>query len=539
MFRTFPRVPVTAYFLLLFIAFAPLRAADDPSAKEDMRASLRKFTAFYNVVEQNFADKVNADKAIYKGAIPSMLRTLDPHSNFFDPSAYALLREEQEGRYFGVGMLVGAPEGKVIVMYPFENSPAYKAGLRPGDAILAVNDKSTEGLDIPAVSSMLKGPQGTPVQIEIGRPGEPKPLYFTVTRGAVPRESVTYAFWYRPGIAYIKIESFNENTSHEFDQALNKLGESSIEGLILDLRDNGGGILQEAVAVSEHFLKKGQMIVSHHGRASADTKFIAKRGEKGREYPIVVLVNRGTASAAEILTGALQDHDRAWVLGEQTFGKGLVQAPYPLSENTALLLTIARYYTPSGRLIQRDYSHRSFYEYYSRLQGHNNAKDMKKTDSGRTVYGGDGITPDERFAEAQVGPYGSVVAANLGTFFYAVDYFGTHSTKLERNWKPDDAMMTSFRSFLENRGITATDAEFAADKEWLRERLREELFVTAFSKERAEQVQLENDPELARAINSMASSRALLQRPRPTLASKAPSKPNRLARLFHQEQGQE
>src|SRR5581483_10386263 len=349
MFRTFPRVPVTAYFLLLFIAFAPLRAADDPSAKEDMRASLRKFTAFYNVVEQNFADKVNADKAIYKGAIPSMLRTLDPHSNFFDPSAYALLREEQEGRYFGVGMLVGAPEGKVIVMYPFENSPAYKAGLRPGDAILAVNDKSTEGLDIPAVSSMLKGPEGTQVQIRVGRQGSDKPLFFNVTRGEVPRESVTYAFWYRPGIAYIKLESFNENTSHELDQALNKLGENNIDGLILDLRDNGGGILQEAVAVSEHFLKKGQTIVSHHGRSSAETKFFAKKGEKGREYPIVVLVNRGTASAAEILTGALQDHDRAWVLGEQTFGKGLVQAPYPLSDNTALLLTIARYYTPSGR----------------------------------------------------------------------------------------------------------------------------------------------------------------------------------------------
>src|SRR5579884_1268368 len=532
MLRTCPRVLVPVSLFLVCAALAPVRAAEDSSSKEDMRNSLKKFTSFYDLIENNFADKVDADTAIYKGAIPSMLRTLDPHSNFFDPTAYALLREEQAGRYYGVGMLVGAPEGRVIVMYPFENSPAWKAGLRPGDVIEAVNDKSTDGLDIPAVSSMLKGPEGTQVQIRVGRQGSDKPLFFNVTRGEVPRESVTYAFWYRPGIAYIKLESFNENTSHEFDQALNKLGENNIEGLILDLRDNGGGILQEAVAVSEHFLRKGQAIVSHHGRASTETKFFVKKGERGRGYPIVVLVNRGTASAAEILTGALQDHDRAWVLGEQTFGKGLVQAPYPLSENTALLLTIARYYTPSGRLIQRDYSHRSFYEYYSRLQGHNNAKDMKKTDSGRTVYGGDGITPDEKFTEATVGPYGSTVAANLGAFFYAVDYFGTHPTKLDRSFRPDDAMMTSFRTFLEGRGITATDAEFAADKEWLRERLREELFVTAFSKERAEQVALENDPELGRAVRSMVQSRALLARKPQTMASRQ----SRIARLFHQEQ---
>jgi carboxyl-terminal processing protease len=532
MLRTFPRVLVSLSLFVVCSALAPLRAAEDPSSKEDMRASLKKFTAFYDLIENNFADKVDVDAAIYKGAIPSMLRTLDPHSNFFDPSAYALLREEQAGRYYGVGMLVGAPEGKVIVMYPFENSPAYKAGIRPGDIIEAVNDKSTDGLDIPAVSSMLKGPEGTQVQIKVGRPGSEQPLFFNVTRGEVPRDSVTYAFWYRPGIAYIKLESFNENTSHEFDQALNKLGENNIEGLILDLRDNGGGILQEAVAVSEHFLKKGQTIVSHHGRSSAETKFYAKKGEKGREYPIVVLVNRGTASAAEILTGALQDHDRAWVLGEQTFGKGLVQAPYPLSDNTALLLTIARYYTPSGRLIQRDYSHRSFYEYYSRLRGHNNVKDMKKTDTGRTVFGGDGITPDEHYNESQLDSYASTVTANLGTFFYAVNYFSSHPSKLDAKWRPDDAMMTDFRKYLEGRGITATDAEFTGDRDLLRERLREEMFVTAFSKERAEQVELENDPELQRAFGSMVQSRALLARKPLTVASKQ----SRISRLFRQEQ---
>ena len=512
------RVLLTAVLCLSPVVAQSRPATASPS--DDLQPSLKKFTAFLSAVEQNFADSVDLDKAIYRGAIPTMLRTLDPHSNFFDPKAYELLREDQAGRYYGVGMLVGSPEGKVIVMYPFEGSPAFKAGIHPGDAILAVNGVDCEGLDIPAVSAMLKGPQGTHVEIEVGRYGHSDPLTFNVIRGEVPRDTVTYAFWYRPGIAYIKLEGFNENTSHEFEKALNDLGDNNINGLILDLRDNPGGILQEAVAVADRFLHKGQTIVSHHGRASDETKFYAKRGERGRQYPIVVVVNRESASAAEILAGALQDHDRAWVLGENTFGKGLVQAPYPLSENTALLLTIARYYTPSGRLIQRDYEHHSFYEYYSRLDGHNNIKDVKKTDSGRTVYGGDGITPDEKYEDAPLSGYESDLAGNLVPFFFAAEYFGAHPAKLDLSWKPDDAMLNDFRAFAAKRGSAATDDEFKADKEWIREHLREEMFVTAFSKEESVRVGLENDPELARAIAAIPASRALLDHARQTMARK-------------------
>ncbi|MGA2182983.1 MAG: S41 family peptidase [Bryobacteraceae bacterium] len=514
----FSRVLLLAV-LCLSSAAAQTRPA--AAASDDLQSSLKKFTSFLNVVEQNFADSIDTDRAIYRGAIPTMLRTLDPHSNFFDPKSYQLLREDQAGRYYGVGMLVGAPQGKVIVMYPFQGSPAYKAGVHPGDVILAVNDVSCEGLDIPAVSSMLKGPQGTRVQIRVGRYGRQDPLLFTVIRGEVPRESVTYAFWYRPGIAYVKLESFNENTSREFEKALTELGEANINGLILDLRDNPGGILQEAVSVADHFLHKGQAIVSHHGRASEEAKFTAKRGERGRQYPIVVVVNRSSASAAEILAGALQDHDRAWVLGENTFGKGLVQAPYPLSENTALLLTIARYYTPSGRLIQRDYEHRSFYEYYGRLNGHNNTKDMKKTDGGRTVYGGDGITPDERFDYTAVTPYESDVAGNLALFFFSAEYFGSHAAKLERGWKPDDALLDEFRAYAAKRGFTASDEQFRANRDWIREHLREEMFVTAFSKEEAERVALENDPEIERALSAIPASRALLDHAGKTVARRA------------------
>src|SRR3984893_14532978 len=214
-------------------------------------------------------------------------------------------------------MWVGAPQGKVIVMWPFEGSPAVRAGLRPGDEIVAVNDTNTEHSTVSQVSAMLKGPRGTPVTVTTRRFGSPEPLHFSLSRDNVPRDSVS-AFWLRPGVAYMKVEAFNETTSHEVDQALARFPESAIEGLILDLRDNPGGLVQEAVNVADRFLRKGQLIVSHHGRASTDTKFFAKHGERGREYPIVVLVNRGTASAAEILSGALQDHDRALIFGERS-----------------------------------------------------------------------------------------------------------------------------------------------------------------------------------------------------------------------------
>lgn len=511
----FPRWPLG---LLLVVCSLPITLPAQSEA--DVNASLKKFTQVYEAVESNFADKVDADNAVFKGAIPNMLRTLDPHSNFFDPKAYELMREGQSGHYFGVGMYVGSPEGKVIVMYPFQNSPAYRAGLRPGDQIIAVDDANTEKATVSQVSGMLKGPKGTPVTITVRRAGHAEPMRFSLVRDNVSRGTVNYAFWLRPGIAYMRVEAFNETTSHEVDQALAHFPESAIDGLILDLRDNPGGLVQEAVNVADRFLHKGQLIVSHHGRASAETRFIAKRGERGKEYPIVVLVNRGTASAAEILTGALQDHDRAWVFGESTFGKGLVQAPFPLSGNSALLLTIAKYYTPSGRLIQRDYEHTGLFEYLNREDGKINLKDMKKTDSGRIVYGGDGITPDEKYETPKLTPLEAQLADNLVFFFYAPHYFATHAEPTNKEWAPDDAVLADFRAFAVKRGVVFTDADFEHDQSWIRDRLREELFITAFSKEDSDRLMFQNDPEVLKAVGSLPASKAMLDHLREVLASK-------------------
>src|SRR5579883_61111 len=367
--------------------------------EEDIKSSIKQFTKIYEVVENNFADKVTADKGIYKGAIPGMLRTLDPHSNFFDPKDFQALRDDQSGHYYGVGMTVAPRNGKTIVVAPFGGSPAYKAGLRAGDTIIQVNDKRTDNLTTPEIADLLKGPRGTHVQVTVARQGTDKPITFDIVRDEIPRFSVEEAFWLKPGIAFMKITAFNENTSQEMEENLRKLGETNIKGLVLDLRENPGGLLNEGVAVAGHFLRKGEVVVSHRGRASAEKPYLARGSANGQNYPIVVLVNRYSASAAEIVAGALQDHDRGWILGETTFGKGLVQTVFPLSDNTGLALTTAHYYTPSGRLIQRDYSNISFLDYYTHTNlDQKNTADVKMTDSGRTVYGGGGITPDERYA---------------------------------------------------------------------------------------------------------------------------------------------
>src|SRR5438034_6849804 len=366
----------------------------------DVRDSLRQFATVYDVVEQNYAEPVNADKAIYNGAIPGMLHVLDPHSNFFDPKSYSLLREDQRGKYYGVGMTVGPRNNKVIVIAPFVGTPAYRAGIRPGDIIVAVDGKPTYNMSTGDVADLLKGPKGTTVHISIQREGSDKPLEFAVVRDEIPRYSVDLHFQIRPGIGYMHVAQFNETTEHEVGQALDEMGD--LKGLILDLRQNPGGLLSEGVGVADKFLRKGALIVSHHGRSSPEKRYTATHGNGGKEYPLVVLVNRGTASAAEIVAGAIQDHDRGLIAGEITFGKGLVQTVYPLSENTGLALTTVKYYTPSGRLIQRDYTNISFLDYYyGKRTDTKNLTDVKSTDSGRTVYGGGGITPDQKYTPPQ------------------------------------------------------------------------------------------------------------------------------------------
>jgi len=285
-----------------------------------------------------------------------------------------------------------------------------------------------------------------------------------------------------------------------------------VKGLILDLRENPGGLLNEGVAVADHFLQKGQLIVSHRGRASADKPYYARHGNQGRDYPIVVLVNRFSASAAEIVSGALQDHDRGWILGDNTFGKGLVQTVYPLSDNAGLALTTAHFYTPSGRLIQRDYTNTSFYDYYYRKDTTaRNPLDVKMTDSGRTVYGGGGISPDEKYLPPKLNKFQTEVLRKSSFFNFAAKFFGGKEAKLpSKEWVPDTATMNEFHDFLLKEGTQFTEAEFAENNDWVRQQLRRELFITAFGVEDARKINVENDPVVLKGLEAMPKAKALL-----------------------------
>jgi carboxyl-terminal processing protease len=408
-------------------------------------------------------------------------------------------------------MSVGPRNGKTLVMVPFPGSPAYKAGLRPGDVIMQVDDKPTDNLNTTEIADLLKGPRGTQVRIVIAREGAPEPITFVVTRDEISRRSVQDAFWLRPGIAYVDIDQFNETTGKELEEALRKLGEANIKGLILDLRLNPGGLLTEGVAVADKFLQKGQTIVSHRGRASQERPYTAKNGNRGRDYPIVAMVDRMSASAAEIVAGALQDHDRGWVLGQSTFGKGLVQTVYPLGENTGLALTTAHFYTPSGRLIQRDYSNKSFFDYYYRKdENARNPLDVKMTDSGRTVYGGGGITPDEKYERPKLNKFQREVLSKYGFFNFTKYYFSVHDIKLPKGWSPDAAAVTEFHDWALKNGYQFTEAEFAENADWTRRMLKKEIYLTAFNLDESRRVEIETDPEVEAAVQALPKARALL-----------------------------
>lgn len=485
------------------------------TTEDDIKAGLRVFSKVYETVENNFAEKITADRAIYQGAIPGMLRTLDPHSNFYDPKMYAQMREDQRGRYFGVGMVISARNGRIIVQAPFPGSPAYKAGIRPGDVIAVVNDKKTDNLTTSEVADLLRGPRGTQAQIVLRREGVDAPLTVNVTRDEIPRKSVKDAFWLKPGIMYIDIESFNENTSTEVNDNFKRLGEQNVRGLVLDLRSNPGGLLNEGVAVAGRFLQKGQLVVSHRGRANPERTYTERRGSGPYNYPIVVVVNKFSASAAEIVAGALQDHDRAWVIGEDTFGKGLVQTVYPLSENSGLALTTAKYYTPSGRLIQRDYSNISFFDYYYRKETEQkNPKDVKMTDSGRAVFGGNGIAPDEKFTAAPLNKFQIELLRRAAFFGFTPVYFGGKEAKLPTGWSPDAKVIEEFKAYLKKSNATFTEEEFKDNLEWVRNTLQAEFYKTAFDIDEAAKYEVEIDPEVRRAVEALPKARELVEKAR-------------------------
>jgi carboxyl-terminal processing protease len=500
-------------------------ASATASSTDDAQDSVKTFTRVLSVVERNYADPVDTDKVIYDGAIPGMLHVLDPHSNFFDPKQYALFREEQEGKYYGVGMVVAQRDNQTVVQYPFLNSPAYKAGIRPGDTIAKVDGKSCTGLTTTEVADMLKGAKGTPVNISLAREGWDKPIEVTVVRDEIPRPGVEFSEMVKPGIGYVRVSTFNETTDSDLKDALKQLDVSKLDGLIIDLRNNGGGLLNQAVGMCDMFLDKNELVVSHRGRSSPERPYYAVEGNQGIEVPLVVLVNGQSASASEIVSGAIQDHDRGLIVGETSFGKGLVQTQFPLSQDTALLLTTARYYTPSGRLIQRDYKNETLYDYHYNPKPPS-APEVKLTDTGRQVFGQGGITPDVAAAAAKPDDVEELLERR-GVFFTSpqsvgdfVRYYLGSRPNVTRDFVVDDSVIAQLRKYLDEQHIQVKESDLQQNLPWLKWEIKREVFTTVFGVNEGYRVALEDDPQLDKAIASIPQAKALYANARKIVAER-------------------
>lgn len=465
-------------------------------------------------------------------SISGMLRTLDPHSSFFPPREFAQMRERQGGRYYGIGISIVKVGTDVRVASLFEGSPAYRAGIRRGDIIARVGTEEAKDWDIEEVVNRVKGPKGTTVDIAIRRPGLQKLIPLTVERDEIKIPSVRTAFMIAPGTGYVRLQDFSETTNQELGDALERLKRDGMQRLLLDLRENPGGPLDQAIAVSNRFLRRGELVVETRGRInSANEQYKATEQGEYTTLPLVVLVNRSSASASEIVTGSIQDHDRGLVVGETTFGKALVQSVYPISNGAGLALTTGRYYTPSGRMIQRPWD-ASFDDYVLYTQSDragsaapsHEPSQLMYTDSGRKVYSGGGVEPDHLIAGAVEGFNPTRFARLLrdrGAFVGFAERFtkegdsrpGAQSAAVYRvapGWQLTDAMVEEFRGYLSKEGVRVDDAAFKADLTFIRAMLRYEVDLDLFGVAEARRHLSSVDPQVQVALGYFTEAGQLL-----------------------------
>ncbi|MFL6337010.1 MAG: S41 family peptidase [Pyrinomonadaceae bacterium] len=494
------------------------------------------------VIQDNYVDgnKVKYDE-VFKSSIIGMLRTLDPHSNFYDAKEFEEQRADWRSEYYGIGATIGDRKlGGVTDTYilaTFEATPAFRAGLRFGDKITEIDGKPVKGKASGEVRDMLRGPRGTTVRVSVERAANGQKETVEITRDAVPQPTVPDAYFIKPGVGYIDMtRGFNYTTAEEFVSALKYLRTHGMTGLVVDLRGNGGGILDQAKIVAEQFLAKDQVILTQKGRGTHGIqRELTSDNRQPDPTPLVVLVNRGTASASEIVAGAWQDHDRALIVGETSFGKGLVQSIMPLEYGTALTLTTSKYYTPSGRLIQRDYSNQSYYDYiYGRVNGTQTEEQVEKpkgsethTDTGRPLYGGGGIAPDEAIKARALTPQQVRLIDPIFAFVreavngrvpgvpqsFKVGGMPDFEQNVEAGaFEVDDKVYKAFKEFaIANYGeeLKLTDAQLDKGREFIARQLRYDLTTAAYGSVKATQVLMIDDPQVGKAIDSLPRARDL------------------------------
>jgi len=477
--------------LLLLILFLPALRADD------LETEVKRFIDAYTILETQAADPVEPQKAFYEGAIPGLLRRLDPHSVFFDPNQFEQLKKIETSTQKGFGTVVSILPGRLIVLQTTPGTPSAKSGISPGDEILAVNGYAIERLDLDQIVSLLSQSRQQPAQLYVRRPGTPRVLEFSLIPEEMQAPSVERAFLLKPGVGYVRVSSFDEKTGDQIKEAIEKLGGAKLTGFVLDLRNNPGGLLPVALETASLFLKPAQTILTVKGRNVAEQTEKVPAKAVPYTFPMAVLINAKSASASEIVSGALQDHDRAVVVGEPSFGKGLVQSVFPLAESTGIALTTALYYTPSGRSIQKAFKEGDFA--LSATAARPNKESEFKTDSGRIVKGGGGIQPDYEVYPEPLSRLRAVLEASGYFTTFAIDYVHQHPG-LTQDFDVTPPLLEDFQVFLSQRRITPGISDWSQDRAFIRNRLKTEIFSQAFGIAKGDEVEAQRDPQILKAL---------------------------------------
>lgn len=417
---------------------------------DEAREALRTYTELLTAAHENAAAPISYRELVF-ASIEGMLRVLDPHSSFLPPETYSEMRERQQSSFYGLGILVGIRNGQLTVVTPLADTPAARMGIRAGDVITLIEGEPTKSMTLDEAVRKLKGPKGKAVHITIARAGFDEPLELDIVRDEIPQDTVRQVYMLDAETGYIALSDFTNPTTGEVAEAIAQLRDQGMQRLIFDLRSNGGGLLEQAIGVADQFLPARATIVETRGRVRGSSESFRDTGQfDPLDMPVIVLVSEATASAAEIVAGALQDHDLALIVGQPTWGKGLVQTVYRLSYDAGLALTTAKYYTPSGRLIQRDYS--DYYDYAAHDLPEEDEPNEQKgevfyTDLGREVYGGGGITPDVLAEPAELPQFLQYLISRDAFFQFAVGWVNRHPLP-GPDWRPDEAVLQAFEDWV-------------------------------------------------------------------------------------------
>ena len=507
-----------ALAVLVVLLLANLLARDEDLWNQEVD----KFSSILGLIEKSYYRDVEPEKLVY-ASIRGMLDTLDPHSYFLDPDSFSRMREEYTGKYYGLGIQIQKQEDSLVVISPIEGTPASRLGIQPGDIISTINGESTKPLSSFEAMQKLRGPKGTKVTITILREGLEAPLELTIEREEIPLRSVPYAFLLNNETGYIFIRNFAETTTQEFEEKMKALTAQGLKSLVLDLRGNTGGTFFQSVDLSDEFLPSGSVIVSIKGRNRIyNREYRADRNGQYESIPLAILINRGSASASEIVAGAVMDNDRGYIIGEDSWGKGLVQTVFPLGDSLAVALTTARYFTPSGRSIQRDYQH--IEDYLLHKQAPEDKREVRYTVQGRKVLGQGGISPDFEVPQTL-----STQTAELmikGAFFAYARKFAAHQTPLSKNlvfpkeeglngpaasgktivtrdFVVDDAVIADFQAHLLANNISVNEDKFKAARDEVRRELQRSIFSLLWNVEEGVKAFSKMDPVVLKALEVM------------------------------------